>query len=800
MLRKFVQIALRQSQRHPFYFGLNLIGLTIGIACCLVIYQYVQFELSFDGFHEKRDRIYRVNYDVTMSGTQTVSPSVPVFVAPHLKNQFPEVESAVRLLDSYGDRTLAYGEKIFDEGSFAWADPNFFSVFDFNVVKGDLKTALSRPGTLVITESMARKYFGDEDPLGKMITYNNSRQFEITAVMENVPDNSHFSFGFLASFQSLGEQDESVQWNNPNYATFLLLQPGTDVAGLSGKIEKWVNPEGVSPQSTSSLHLPLEPLRELHFNTRVFNFGGRLAITDFSNILIFGSVGLLILLIACINYVNLATSRAATRAKEVGMRKAVGATFRQLVTQFLSESFFMVLPSMLLSIAGVKLLLPIVNEALGKKIPFDPLTPEFLLLALTAWIILSVLAGFYPALVLARFRPIAVLKSNIGSGPSHWTLRKALVVFQFVVSTMLIAGTFILLGQLNYMQSTKLGLDKDHVFMIRGNSELAKSIGPFSQTVRSIPGVESVSATWRSPFRTVIGNGFTLDENPTNSSEWSAVGGIAADENYVETLGLTLLAGRVFDPLKYEGASAVNEFIVNETFLAQFGLTAEEAVGKKVTLGMVGERGPGTMVGVVQDFHTSSLHSKVGPIVLFNDPSYRSSLMVRANGAQMKAVLEAIGKEWKTVVPGRPFNYLFLDEEYDTLYKGESRMGTLISIFSGIAISIACFGLLGLSSFTSMQRAREIGIRKVMGATTESIVLLLSRGYLGLLAISVIIAVPLTWFLMDRWLQGFAYHISPGPLYFVGSVAAVMILAWLTVGYHSVKASLANPVQSLKYE
>lgn len=797
MLSNFIRTALRQSRRHPFYFGLNLLGLTLGIACCLVIFQYVKYELGFDRFHSKGDRIYRINYDVTMAGSQTVSPSVPVFVAPQLKAQFPEVEDAVRLLDSFSERTLAYGDKIFDENNFSWADSTFFRVFDFKAVKGDLRTALSKPGTLVITQSMAAKYFGNEDPIGKVITYNNARTFEITAVMEDVPANSHFTFGFVTSIYSIPNLDESPQWNNPNYATFVLVRPGANVSHLAEKIEKLVNPEGVSPQATSSIHLPLEPLKEVHFNTKVFNFGGRIAITDFNNVIIFGSVGLLILLIACINYVNLATSRASTRAREVGMRKAVGASFSQLVTQFLSESFFMILPAILLSIGAVKLMLPILNAALGKRIPFDPMAPEFLWGTLGGWVVLSVLAGFYPALVLARFKPIAVLKGSVTSGGDRWNLRKALVVFQFVISTVLIAGTFILLGQLHYMQSSRLGLNKDHVFLIRGNAELSKNINAFAQTLRGMAGVEEVATTWRSPFRTVIGNGFVLTDKPSETDEWSLVGAVAADEHYLNTLDIPLLGGRGFDPARYEPGKVENEYIVNETFLEQFNLTATEAVGKRATLGMVGA---GTIVGVMQNFHTASLHTKVGPIVMFNHPDYRSSLLVRARGEEMKDVLQSIEKEWKAVVPGRPFNYLFLDEEYDALYKAETQMSALITFFAVIAIVIACFGLLGLSSFTSVQRAREIGIRKVMGASTESIVLLLSRGYLGLLAFAFVIAVPVTYYLMDRWLQGFAHHITPGPLYFLGAIAAVVVIAWLTVGYHSLKASLANPVKSLKYE
>jgi len=800
MFSKILQVALRQSKRHPFYFGLNLLGLTTGIACCLVIFQYVKFELSFDQFHEKRERIYRVNYDMTMAGSQTISPSVPVFVGPQLKALLPEVEASVRVLDTFGERTIAYGDKVFDEAGFVWADSNFFQVFDFKAVHGNLKTALSKPGKLVMTQSMARKYFGDDDPVGKIITYNNARQFEVTSVIEDVPANSTFKFTFLTSIYGIRDFDESVQWNNPNYATFLLLQPGAGVASMPEKIDRWIYPDGIDSKATSRVRLPLEPLSAIHFNTQVFNFGGLLAITDFSHVIVFGSVGVLILFIACINYVNLATSRASTRAKEVGLRKAVGATLPQLIVQFLAESFFMILPAMLLAGFLVKLMMPVVNASIGKRIPFDPTEPSFLLVAFGGWIFLSFLAGFYPAMVLARFRPIAVLKGNTSPATDRWSLRKALVVFQFTISTVLIAGTFILLGQLRYMQSKKLGLDKDHVMLIRGNNDLTAKIGSFAQTIRALPGVEDVSATMRSPFRTVIGNGFNLSANPGPGDEWVAVGAIAADEYYFKVLGIQLLSGRAFEPLKADAKDLRNEFIVNETFLTQFGLTAEEAMGKEVTLGMVSQRGPGTIVGIMRDFHTASLHSKVGPIVLFNDPGFHSSLLVRANGGQMQSVIEGIESAWKSTVPNRPFNYMFLNEEYNALYKTEMQMGTLITVFSVIAILIACFGLLGLSSFTSVQRAREIGIRKVMGATTESIVLLLSRGYLGLLLLSSLIAVPVTYYLMQQWLQGFAYHITPGPLDFLGAVISVVMIAWLTVGYHSIKASMANPATSLKYE
>lgn len=794
MLTNFFLTALRQVRRNPFYNALNLTGLTIGIGCCLMITTFIRYELSFDQFHTKKDRLYRVNYDVTMGGNQITSPSVPVFVARELKSRFPEIEDATRL-SAGQERTVRYGTKFFDEAGFCWVDSNFFSVFSFKALHGNLARALNKPNTLVIAESIAKRYFGGEDPIGKVLTINNTREYEVAAVMADVPANSTFHFDMATSIYSNKDLDESIRWDNPDYATYLLLQPNANKMALEKKIEGWVNPPAESSSRRANVHLPVEPLSGVHFNTQAFNFAGRLAITDFKYLVIFGVVALLILFIACINYINLATSRATSRAKEVGMRKAIGASFSQLIVQFLSESFFILLPAIILSVVIVWVALPLVNDALGKQITFDPVEPRFLFILGGSWILLSSLAGFYPAFVLAKFKAISVLKGNPTLPSSPLNLRKGLVVFQFAISTVLIAGTLIILGQLNFMQSTRLGLDREHVFILKGNAELRSMLPVFADKVRGMRGVKDVALTWRSPFKTVTGNGLALTPNPVEGTEWVTVGAIAGDDHYLATMGMEIVNGRNFTPRVDD--KSPQEFIVNERFLEDFGVSEDEVIGKQVTLGMLMA---GTIVGVVKDFHTASLSTKLKPVCIFNKSSWFVTLLVRAEGNTMPDVLTTLEQEWKALMPQRPFAYTFLDEEYDSLYKSETQVGQLITFSSFLAILIACFGLLGLSSYTAIQRSREIGIRKVLGATTQSLVLLFSRGYIGLLLVSFTLAVPLGYFLMLKWLEGFAYRITLNPLYFVAAIISVTAIAWLTVSYHTLRASMANPADTLKCE
>ncbi len=796
MIKNYFRTCLRNIVRHPVYFFINLIGLASGITCCILIMLFVRHELSYDQFHSKKDRLYRINYDIVMGGKEIISPSVPVFVGPHLKWMFPEIEEATRFQDSFSPRTIRYESKMFDENNFAWADSNFFKVLDFESIRGDLKTALNRPGTLVITESIARKYFGDDDPIGKSLVSNNNRNYEVTAVIKNVPGNSHFTFDFLTSLYSIADLDESVQWNNPNYATFLLVKPNVSIPSLQDKINLWVNPPEKKSEGGNSLSLPLESLNDVHFNTVAFNFGGRLAVTDIRYLYIFITIAVLILSIACINYINLSTTRASTRAKEVGLRKTVGASFRQTVFQFLVESFVLVLPAILFSMLGVVALLPLLNDLLGKTIEIGNIGWQIYCWAVAGWVLLSLLAGLYPAFVLSQFKPISVLKGDVIK-TSGLGLRKGLVVMQFTISISLLVGTLVVVSQLNFMQSVDLGMNKEQVVMVRGNLDVSPRLEAFIEKIKSQPGVTNACRTWRSPFLTVVGNGFNLSPNPENDG-WVTVGAISGDQDYMKTLGMELLAGRNFDPAKVK--DTVNEFIVNEAFLRDFGLTAEEAIGKQSTLGMIRKNGPGTIVGVVKDFHFTSLHHKVEPIVLFNHPDYFSGALVRLSPGNTQASMANLEKVWKEFAPLRPFNFTFLDEEYDSMYRTEQRVSKLVSLFSIAAIVIACLGLMGLSSFTTLQRAKEMSIRKVLGATTQSIILLLTSGYMKLLLTGFIIAVPISYYLLNRWLEGFAYRIEVAPIHYLIALVGVVVLAWVTVGYQSFKASSSSPAETLKNE
>jgi putative ABC transport system permease protein len=803
MFKRNILTAFRSLKKDLSYTITNLVGLAIGITCCMLILSFVKYELSFDQFHTKKDRIYRVNYDILMGGNQTVSPSVPVFVAPELKKKFPEIEDATRFSPEWTARTIRHGNILFDEKNFCYADSNFFKIFDFKAATGNLQTALNRPNTVVITKSIATKYFGKSNPIGQVLMFNNKKAFTVSAVAENIPSNSHFSFDFLTSFystQGFDSLETQQSWNNPNYTTFLLLKPHTNINALYKKIDAWVNPPQQSNQTASqnSLHLRLEPLKDVHFDTQVYNFKNTLVITDFKYINIFITIAILVLLIACANYINLSTAKASVRAKEVGIRKTIGASFLQLFTQFLTESFLLTLAAVFISVIAVDLLLPYLNNLLGKNIPFYIFDSGFILSLAAGIILISLLAGFYPSLILSRFRPIETLKGGFAkAGGSGVTVRKSLVIFQFTISVALILGTIIVRSQLQYMQSEKLGLDKDHVLLIHGNADLNNKLGAFAEKLKNISGVQDVALTWRSPFETVTGNGFSIKSNPTSDDDWHVVGGIAGDTHYLSTLGIPLIAGRNFDPAKIKGENTVNEYIVNEAFLEHYRLKPNDVIGKEVLLGLTGK---GTIVGVMKNFHTSSLHDKIEPVVLFNNPKYFGSILAHVAPNALPGVLSGIQEIWRSYVPMRPFNYSFLDDEYEATYRTEQKSGALMSLFCGLAILVTCLGLLGLMTFIVTQRTKEIGIRKVLGASVMNITTMLSKDFLKLVIIAIVIASPVAWYFMNHWLQDFAYRINIGWYVFLITGIAALLIAFITIGFQSIKAAMANPVESLRTE
>ncbi|MGH2648412.1 MAG: FtsX-like permease family protein, partial [Ginsengibacter sp.] len=688
------------------------------------------------------------------------------------------------------------------EKNFCYADSNFFKIFDFKSANGKLQTALDKPNTVVITKSIATKYFGKSNPIGQVLLFNNKKEFVVSAVAEDIPSNSHFSFDFLTSFystQGFDSLETRQSWNNPNYTTFLLLKPHTNVNALYNKIDAWVNPPSSSNQAASknALHLRLEPLKDVHFDTQVYNYKNTLVITDFKYINIFITIAILILLIACANYINLSTAKASVRAKEVGIRKTIGASFFQVFTQFITESFLLTLLAVLLSVIAVDLLLPYLNNLLGKNIPFYIFDSGFILSLVAGIVLISLLAGFYPSLILSRFRPIETLKGAFAKTGGSGTVRKSLVVFQFTISVALILGTIIVRSQLQYMQSEKLGLNKDHVLLIHGNADLKNNLDAFAEKLRNTSGVKDVALTWRSPFETVTGNGFSIKSNPTSGDDWHVVGGIAGDTHYLSTLGISLIAGRNFDASKIKGENTVNEYIVNEAFLKHYSLKPNDVISKEVLLGLTGK---GTIVGVMKDFHTSSLHDKIEPVVLFNSPQYFGSLLVHVAPNALPGVLSNIQNTWRSYVPMRPFNYSFLDDEYDAMYRTEQKSGALMSLFCGVAIFVTCLGLLGLMTFIVAQRRKEIGIRKVLGASVVSITTMLSKDFLKLVIIAIVIALPLAWYFMNNWLQDFAYRINIGWYVFLITGIAALLIAFITISFQSIKAAIANPVKSLRTE
>lgn len=794
MLKNYILTAFRNILRNNVYFIINLTGLGLGIVCCMLIVIFIRHEVSFDQYHSKKERIYRLNYNYRAGEVSAISPSVPVFVGPYVKKNFPEVEEVTRVYPT-PNRTIAYMDKVFEESRFAFVDSSYFKILDYDVIVGDLHTALNEPGKMVISESVAKKYFGSVDKaFGEQLLYNNRVTYEVTAVIKDMPSNSTSVFDFLVSMYNLGNLNEDkIHWNNPNYITFLLLKENTSAASVQEKFDEWVaSTSQVDPNN--KLDVDLISINDIHFDTQASTYGGNFAITDMKYIYIFSAIGVLVLMIAGINYVNLATARATTRAREVGMRKSVGASFSQLITQFLSESFVLLLPAVILALMMTYFLLPSLENLIGRKIDVDLFSLPSLGIVLMSWIVLSVLSGFYPALILARYRPASVLRGAT-VGASGARLRRTLVIVQFTVSMTMIAGALVVFSQLDFMQSKKLGLEKENVITIRGNAEITPKLQAFMNSIRNLPEVISVAGAWRSPFETVVGNGFNLDENPGEEG-WVVVGGIAADENYIGTVGLELVAGRNFSPPKAN--DTVNEFIVNETFLKDFGLSTEEAIGKKTSLGIVMDKGPGTIVGVVKDFHFTSLQRKIQPVVLFSRADWFGGTIVRLKPGDPSTALSNIEKEWKKIAPSRPFNFSFMDDQYDALYKNEQRISWLVTIFASVAIVIACLGLLGLASFTTMQRAKEISIRKTLGATSQSIIFLLSKGYVRLMIVAFIVAVPLSAYMLNQWLEAFAYRISIGPWYYALAFGLMAVISFTTVALQSYKASIENPVRNLR--
>ncbi len=807
MLKNHLKIALRNLRRQAGYSLINIAGLAVGMACCLLIGMYVADERSYDRFFEHADRIVRVVEDQQRDAARRTVATTYGPLAPALQADVAAVEEAVRFFPYSVLVTQTPAEK-YQEDGFAFVDSTFLEVFDFKLLRGNRSSLLDQPFSVVLTASTAQKYFGTADPMGQVLqVWDDEARFDftVTGVLEDVPGNTHFTFDMLGSMGSVRVMYhwalDPNNWEHPPMYTYALLadhvEPG-DVASLLPALA--LKHMGEDRVRTRSLHLERLTDIQLH-SAREANLkpSGHIAY-----VYLFMLIGGFILLIACINFINLTTAQAARRVREVGIRKALGAQRNELVGQFLSETVLMTLAALVLALVLTQVMLPVFNEVSGKTLPLNLFEQRFLpLFSLVLVVLIGLLAGGYPAFYLARFQPAQVLKGNlISTGTSGAAfLRKGLVVFQFVVAIVLMIGTVVAQQQLNYLRNERLGFEKENMVLVQlrdVNNQIDHT--SLKAAFKQIPGVQSVTASSGMPG--LNGGIYDFVIRPEDAlADSLEILTLTVDHNYVRTYGLEVVAGRDFS--EAYATDAGEAFLINEAAAELLGWA--EPVGKRLTLQLWYNQEinkTGTVVGVVRDFQYQSLHQAVAPLLIhmFPDTYYYDYVSVRLNTANLAGVLSAMEQAWAAFNPARPLEIAFLDEQFDALYRMEERIGQLFGAFTLLSLFIACLGLFGLSSYTATQRTKEIGIRKVLGATVAEITGLLSKDFLKLVSVAFIIAAPIAYVSMAWWLGGFAYRIGLGlGLFFIVGLSSLTI-AFLTVSYQSIKAALANPVDSLRYE
>ena len=806
MLKNYLTISIRNLLRHKGFAFINITGLAIGIACCMLILLFVRDEISYDRFHEKADQIYRVVLDANISNSPLVAPVTPAPMAFTLVDEYPEVENASRLFTFAGEVLVKKNDQVFIEERFYFADSTFFDIFTFPFLEGNPKTALVEPNSLVITETMAEKYFADEAALDQYLVVGDTTQYKITGVTADVPENSHFHFDFLSSLSGL-PMAQNQFWVSNNFSTYILLQRDFPPEQLEAKfldlmrnyagpqIQQFMNQSfDEFRESGSKLDYILQPITDIHLHSHMeYEIEAN---SNIAYVILFSAVALFILLIACINFMNLSTARSADRAREVGMRKVLGSERSQLIRQFLSESIFLTLIALIFAVVVIYLVLPFFNTLAGKNIQTDFMTnPTFIVGIFVSTIVVGVLAGSYPSFFLASYKPINVLKGEFRSTSAGKLLRSGLVVFQFAISIILIVGTFVVFNQLSYVQNSDVGFDKNNMIVISRAQVLGQQTKAFKDELRAYSGVINASSTLAVPGGTFGQTAYQPEGGLADVSYIMAP--LFADYDFVETMDIQIGEGRDFSRDFLSDSAA---FIINEAAVTK--LEWDQPIGQK--LRFLGAQQPtaSEIIGVMEDWNYASLHQDVGPLVLgfLDENSPMNFLVIRIRPDDIPGSLSFIEQKWMEFVPEQPFLYSFLEDDLNDLYNGEEQLGNIFRTFALITILIACLGLFGLASFTAQQRTKEIGIRKAMGASLGSIVYMLSKNFTTLVAIAFVVAVPVAYFGMNRWLQDFAYRTTLSPWIFAVAGVLALIIAWLTVSYQSVKAAMTNPVNALRYE
>jgi len=805
MIRNYFKIAFRNLMKYKFISFINLFGLTVGLTCCLLITTYIINELSYDRFNEKASQIYRVTRSFnTVNGAENLhlSSVAPPF-GPLLQHEFPDIQSQTRVLFT-GTTALRYEDKLFNEKQVFFADKNFFHFFTVPVIKGNPETALTDERAIMMTEEAARKYFGHEDPINKMIRVDNQSYYKVTGLFKPFPHNAHFHPEILLSFNTLndsavyGKRNLETNWGNNSFYTYLLFPKNYPAVQLESKFPAFLDkymffpgaPRTVKASATTKLYL--QKLTDIHLRSHLDDEAEPNG--DINRVYIFGAIALFILLIACINYMNLSTARSALRAREIGVRKVVGAQRREIIAQFLSESVFISGLALLLALLLTWLSIPLVNSLSKQALSINQLVHAPVILVIVSLpFIIGFLSGVYPALFMSSFKPSLVLKGSFKIGKGNISFRQILVVAQFAISIILIIATVVVFQQLKYMQNATLGYDKSHVITMNYIGSLSNQYESFRTELLRNPNVKDAGRSSRIPTGRLLDDmGASVLSGDSMVPVNIDLKFIAADIDFIPTYGISVVAGRNFsrDFVKADSAN----FIINETAVQMLGWNSRNAVGKDMTYGGV----RGKIIGVIRDFHFESMHQKIIPLLLTFNNNFYGNLSIKISGNKIPATLAYIEQVWKKYLPETPFQFTFFEERFANMYASEQQQGKIFTIFSFIAIFIASLGLFGLSAFAITQRVKEIGIRKVLGASVSQIVAMMSKDFLRLVLIAAIIAFPVAWFAMHNWLQDFAYRISMAWwIFFVAGILAALI-ALITISFQAIKAALANPVSSLK--
>ncbi|HEY4288549.1 MAG TPA: ABC transporter permease [Puia sp.] len=802
MIKSYLKTAIRSVKKRPFISFINIFGLTVGLTCCLLILTYVIYERSYDRSNKNADDIYRVTrifYSAPNVETLHLSAIAPPF-APLLKSAFPDIKEVTRLLN-YGMTAFRYKEKLFNEPNAFIADENFFDFFTTSILKGDRHKALLDPYSVMLTPELAKKYFGDDDPMNKTVILdilNDKHPLKVTGIFQPLPANSHLHPNVLISFNTLkaipmiGEKGLAADFGDNAFDTYLMFPKNYNVEPIKAQFPDFLDKYcgGIAKGNS----LTLQKLADIHLTSHLDD-----EIEENGNInrvYIFSAIALFILLIACINYMNLSTARSVLRAREIGIRKVVGAQRREIITQFLTESVLICCLSLLLAFGLTGSTLPMIAKISGLQLTVNSLLSwQVLVPVLALPFVIGLISGIYPALYMSSFIPAKVLKGIFKVNTGNFSLRKVLVVFQFSISIMLIVATIVVYKQLQYIQDKDLGFNKDHVLTMNYDGSLGDQFDAFRGDLLKNPGIKAVGRSSRIPSGRLIDyqNGAVLEGGTLQPLKVDLKELTVDDDGFIPTFGMQMVAGRNFSgDIKTDS----NKWIINETTVKTLGWkTAQNALNKQLKYGDV----MGNVVGVVKDFHFESLHQTIVPMIFLLGSSYHG-MSIKIDGHNVQSSVAAIRQTWQRYLPNTPFDFSFLDVKFDQLYRSEQQQGMLFTIFSCIAIFIACLGLFGLSAFTITQRVKEIGVRKVLGASINQIVMELSKDFLKLVIFAALVAIPAAWYLMNKWLSDFASRISISWWILAAAAIIAFVIAFATIGFQSVRAAMANPVKSLKSE